>query len=324
MKQSELERVLTSLAHATGLEVCFYDLNFMTSELSDAQLPKDLLKHCSPYCMEVKQNSKAHKQCIDNEYKRIALASKTDKPFIHCCHAGLTDMVVPVRLGERLIGAIFIGQVWTPPEDAREKAIRRLVRTYKLDAEKLRKAASLNHHSTQAKLEALHPLVENICKYWELKERVFMKEPFQDTLTSLPSRLKVCDVSTRFIDTLKPTHPSIQKSLKILKNSYWDEVELPYIARKAGLSTSHFSRLFRTETSLTWRECLTRCRLEAVFYLSKRTALPVTKIAELLAYDSPASLMRMVKRETGLSTLALKSVQVAGWLLYPGITRDSY
>lgn len=169
-------------------------------------------------------------------------------------------------------------------------------------------------------------MVEGICKYWELKERVFLKDldAFADLSASLPSRLKVKDVSTRFLDTLKPSHPSIQKSLSVLKDSYWDEITLPYIAGRAGLSASHFTRLFRTETSLSWRECLIRCKLEAIFYLTKRTSLPVSKMAELLAYDSPASLMRMVKRETGLSTLSLKSVQVFGWLLYPGVTRDSY
>lgn len=112
-EQSELERVLTSLASTTGLEVCFYDLGFLTSALSDARLSKDLLKHCSPYCMAVKHNPSAHQQCIKNEYNRIKMASKAGGPFIHRCHAGLTDMIVPVRIGERVIGAIFVGQAWT-------------------------------------------------------------------------------------------------------------------------------------------------------------------------------------------------------------------
>ncbi len=323
-EQSELEQVLTSLSLATGLEVCFYDLGFLTSDLSDARLSKDLLKHCSPFCMAVKHKPSAHQKCIKNEYARIEMAAKSDGPFLNRCHAGLTDMVVPVRLGDRVIGAVFIGQAWTPPQPAKEKHLRQLIREFKLDAKALRQAADKNSHTTQERLEALYPLVHSICKYWELKERVFLKDPLTDTPTSVLSRPRVCDITSRFLDTVKPSHPSIQKSLEILKESHWDEVSLPQIAQKAGLSPSHFSRLFRADTSMTWRECITRCRLETVLYLSKRTALSIARIAEILAYDSPASLMRMVKRETGMSILALKSIQPMGWLLYPGSSKSDY
>ncbi|MDQ8194805.1 PocR ligand-binding domain-containing protein [Coraliomargarita sp. SDUM461004] len=323
-EQSELEQVLTSLSIATGLEVCFYDLGFLTSNLSETQLHEDLLKHCSPFCMAVKQKPEAHQQCIKNEYARIQMAFKTDGPFIHSCHAGLTDMIVPVRLGERAIGAIFIGQAWMPPAAEQEANLSRLSQEFQLNQASLRRAADKNNYTTKERLKALYPLVLSICKYWELKERVFLKTTSSDSLLSDLSRPRVCDISTRFLDTMRSTHPSIQKSLEVLRGSHWDEISLPEIASKAGLSPSHFSRLFRTNTNMTWRECITRCRLETVLFLSKRTTFSITQIAEILAYDSPASLMRMVKRETGMSILALKSVQPMGWLLNPDSSKSDY
>lgn len=78
------------------------------------------------------------------------------------------------------------------------------------------------------------------------------------------------------------------------------------LAREAGLSAAHFSRVFRRFTGQSPKEFLLRARLARGQHLLRETAMTVTEIAERLGYSDVFFFSRQFKQKTGLSPLAYR------------------
>ncbi|MCB2342369.1 PocR ligand-binding domain-containing protein [Clostridium estertheticum] len=65
-------------------------------------------------CLSFTQSTKiGHDRCALSHKKCGEEATKTGKPYIHTCHAGLLDFAAPISVGDYHIGSILGGQVFT-------------------------------------------------------------------------------------------------------------------------------------------------------------------------------------------------------------------
>lgn len=69
------------------------------------------------------------------------------------------------------------------------------------------------------------------------------------------------------------------------------------LAALAGFSVSHFARLFRNFTGMTWYNYLNRQKIAHVERLLASTSLPITEIALLSGFNSLATFNRVFKLE---------------------------
>ncbi|MFB6467235.1 helix-turn-helix domain-containing protein [Cytobacillus sp. Hz8] len=116
--------------------------------------------------------------------------------------------------------------------------------------------------------------------------------------------------SLPFLDTNKETTPAkletdlgnpILAAMDYIRINYQKPIHLKEVANLVYLSPSHFSRLFKEVTEITFVEFLTNYRLEKSKQLLKITSIPIETIANLTGFTSAAYFATSFKRKEGQS-----------------------
>lgn len=102
-----IQTVIDHASSVIGLRICFHD------DLGLAQLPVSYCRHEHPACLRARKNDKA-RRCIDFDCAETHGAlRKNSEGRIHTCPYGLTEIAVPVSVGNVFAGALFAGPCWT-------------------------------------------------------------------------------------------------------------------------------------------------------------------------------------------------------------------
>lgn len=309
-----LETFLEEVERLTGMQVCIYDLNFFLNDTPKFTVPARLLIHNCRYCHFVKSDPKAFAKCIETENWRTERAGKLKRPLVHTCHAGVTDIILPVRVDGQQIGAVFIGQVFTRSSREMRKTLTALQARFGYKGEALEKAARTVHQVPLEDLKRTQPLLAAITDYLEQAEQLLALQreksawaQGQSAYEAMPEgEVAVEKIPTPSLDRLLPRvkdqqFASLQKAIRLIKGDYWRNPTCDAMARKVGMSSSHFSREFRKATGLTYRQCLLETRLNAAFYLIKRNRFTIEEAATTVGYENGCSLQRAFKTFTGLT-----------------------
>jgi len=64
------------------------------------------------FCMDLTRSTKGgNKRCVECDRRGGQQASKTGRPYVYKCHAGLMDFAAPIMLEDKQIGSILGGQI---------------------------------------------------------------------------------------------------------------------------------------------------------------------------------------------------------------------
>jgi AraC-type DNA-binding domain-containing proteins len=313
--QPVLERFIRAVERITGLKICVYDLIYFTSNNDRLSLPTHRREHCSAYCLKIKSNPEAWKRCRHDEYYRASEAHRRNAPFVHTCHAGLTDLVVPIREGTRQIGAIYLGQCQTIGQRRTKGILKRLHRDFGFDEAELSSILAERPCLNRQALCSHGDLLTGICDYIELAESLQEYRRYQsEKLSNRSGSIPMEQIPTFFLDQLKPHTAPIRKAVELLRTSYWKKISHSTIAREIGLSASHFTREFQKQTGLSFRRCVVMARVSAAYFLLKQTSLNLGEIADRLGYENISSLGRAFRSQVGASPRELLRIQPPPWL----------
>ena len=98
--------------------------------------------------------------------------------------------------------------------------------------------------------------------------------------------------------------PPVRVACEHMTASYEQhDLDLRQIARRAGLSPSHFSRVFRASTGYTPMQYLKEVRLRQGRYLLERTDLRVGEVAWSVGYKDPLHFSRVFREHFGTSPM---------------------
>lgn len=98
-------------------------------------------------------------------------------------------------------------------------------------------------------------------------------------------------------------HQKVQQVARYLQENYAEQVSLELLSKKFFISSSYLSRNFKEVTGLTVGEYLTLQRIRQSRRLLESGEHTVTRIAELVGYDSITYFERVFKKYTGRSPL---------------------
>jgi len=93
-----------------------------------------------------------------------------------------------------------------------------------------------------------------------------------------------------------PTHPYIKKVLKIIHTNYAMDITLDAIADLLNLSDAYISRLFKEQMGISFKQYLTKYRLNKIKDLLVSSNKSITHIASLTGYQSANQLTRIFKK----------------------------
>ncbi len=256
-----LQRFPDTFFQLTGLYTSIVDTNgeFVTSARGQCE-----------FCLimagiEKKSNVS---QCWNSNVSACQNVLTKKKPLIYQCYAGLTEIIVPILVNGKPIGAVITGQIRVQGKSPRSPSYRpqgkpMLVR--KLDAA-YKNVLEINESQLQAAADLLSLLINYIFKI-EFELLTLSEVNRQCTYTQ-----EIVGKATAFID----------------EHYAKRDITLNKVAEIVHLSPFYFSHIFKKELNTTFIDYLTKVRLrEAVRLLKEDIQKSVKEIAFTIGYEDP-------------------------------------
>jgi AraC-like DNA-binding protein len=234
----------------------------------------------SPFCELLNLCKSACNACIDTN-RRLMSEAEVNGPSSCHCFAGLCATAVPVKMGSSVIGFLKTGQVFskTPTEGDFDNLLGAIGRKTLEEgmAEKLKQAYQQTRTVDPERYQSMVKLLQS----------------FSEQLGQHAESLAIIDEGS------EPA--AIAKARKFIHSNLDQPLPLGQVARQAGLSESHFCRLFKDSTGLTLTDYVNRSRVE----WAKRELLKpeerISEIAFLIGYQSLSQFNRSFARIVGQS-----------------------
>ena len=269
----EYERAFTE---ATGLPVALRPIETW-------QLPLHGKRHEGPWCALMAARSRSCAQCLQVQEQLAQQA--TCEPHTITCGAGLCETMVPVLLGERLIGYLQTGQVFpkAPTEKQFERTVKLMAeRGVAADREEMREA----YFSTRTFPARQH---ESVVKLLAI---------FAQHLSILSNQILVRQ------ENAEP--PVITKAKKFIEEHQSEDLSLADVAKAVNTSSFYFCKMFRKITGINFTDYLSRLRIERAKNLLLNPNLRISEIAYEVGFQSLTHFNRVFKRIVGQAPTAFR------------------
>lgn len=148
----ELRRLLKDFYELAHIRITVFD-----SELNElVSYPEE----CAPFCRIIRATQQGRLACAKCDKEACAAASRQSRAYVYRCHAGLTEAVMPLRVGNMAAGYLLFGHIFSyESEEEGWEAIRRCCEAYPADSDALQEAlGQCPHVSREYILSAAHIL----------------------------------------------------------------------------------------------------------------------------------------------------------------------
>lgn len=234
-------------------------------------------KHENAFCALLAERAGSLSVCLQAHDQMIRHTSTL--PHTITCPFGLTETAVPLKLGEKVIGYLRIGQV-------------------------LRKAPSrADTAKVQKTLEDCGvPFTADIRAAWE-QTPLIPAEKYSGTVRLLVFFAEQLSALSNQLMTERNNAepPLVEKARDYIDKHKGDDISLNDVATGAGASVFHFCKVFHRATGLTFTDYLARVRAEDARALLLNPNKRVSEVAYEVGFQSLTQFNRTFKRVFGQS-----------------------
>ena len=264
----EYERAFTE---ATGLPIALRPVDSW-------QLPLHGKQNEGPFCALMAERSRSCGSCLE-VYEKMTQAA-AEEPATSVCPAGMSDTVVPVRLGDRLIGFLQTGQIFRkPPTQQQFERTAQLLAKWgvNVDLARLRQAYFATRVVPAKQLEAVIKLLSIFAQH----------------LSVLSNQILVRQ------ENAEPPH--IRRAKAYMQEHHTEKLSLGQVAKSVNCSPFYFCKMFKKATGLNFTDYLSRIRIERAKNLLLNPNLRVSEIAFEVGFQSLTHFNRVFKDTVGQS-----------------------
>lgn len=277
----EVQEFMHDFLEATGLEMRFLDSLGRCGEAEPGP-------YACALCERLQADAAGRRVCT--RFTQALLQEAATEGTTQRCDAGLHETVVPVHLGGQDVGYFVFGPMADP--EAGRVALNRASHLLgcagvSLTTVELAALTSTAPVAGSSRRESLRRLVTA----WVDR---FTRE-FGQHLARPPAELPV----------------AIEQVCRYVRNHYAGPIDVARLARHAGLSAGHLSRLFHRSTGLRLVDYVARVRLEHAREALAGTSRPITEIAHACGFGSLSQFNRLFRRVTGHSPRELRRAAAA-------------
>jgi AraC-like DNA-binding protein/ligand-binding sensor protein len=242
------------------------------------QAPMHGAKHVNPFCLLMEARSKSCAACLQLQ-QRVEAEAAAGATTLEC-FAGLSESLVPVRLGERTIAYLQTGQVFLrrPSEKQFRAAVAQLAK-WKADVD----------------LGPLHAAF--------FQTRVLTRAHYEATVRLLASfALHLSLVTNELMLKEAATEPPAVGLARAFMAEHLDEpLSLRQVAQAAHMSAFYFCKIFKASVGLTFTAYLARTRVERAKQLLLNRQTRVSEAAFAAGFQSLSQFNRVFRRIVGES-----------------------
>jgi AraC-like DNA-binding protein/ligand-binding sensor protein len=283
----ELIQTLTTSRLYQEYERAFSDATGLPLSLRPVeswQLPHHGKRAENLFCSLLAQKSKACGACL--QVQQELSEGLNGEPKVVTCPAGLCDMAIPVRLGERLIGLLVTGQVLRKrPTEAQYDKVAKLLGQWGFEPE-------------AADLRAAY-FGTRVLNVKEQEAVLKLLGIFAQHLSILCNQLVVQQ------ENAEP--PMIRRAKEFIAAHHGEELSLGLVAKAVNSSAYYFCKMFKRYTGLNFTDYLCRVRIEKARNLLLNPNLRISEIAFESGFQSLTHFNRVFKRINGQSPTEYRS-----------------
>ncbi len=253
---------------ATGLPLALRPLEYW-------QLEHHQKTNENGFCALLAQRPATLAVCLQSHEEIIRHTGS--KPCTETCPFGLTETSVPVRLGEKTIGFLRIGQV---------------LRRSAIPSDRRRAATTLSKCGV--------PFTGNIRKAWEATT-IIPKDKYgaiARLLTFFAEQLSAL-VNQIVLEKQSAEPLLVRKAREYIAQHKTESLSLAAVAQASGASVFHFCKIFKKTTGLRFTEYVGRVRLEDAKTQLLDPNRRISEIAYDVGFQSLTQFNRVFKRVFG-------------------------
>lgn len=242
----------------------------------------------NPFCRILNEQNRCP-ECVRAAHCIVTEAK--DKPKAFSCFAQLSETAVPVIAGQVPVAYLTTGQVFTQQvgDSDWENIEARLVEMGKEENEitRLREAWSATRQIEPDQYRGMVALLSVFAGHLsELAEKIVLQERQSEPDT-------------------------VVKARQYVSAHLADRIELGDVARHVGMSVHHFCRVFKQATGLTFKQYLTRRRVEWAKCRLRKPDARVTEIAYDVGFGSLSQFNRSFQQIVGSSPTEWRQRELA-------------
>lgn len=196
------------------------------------------------------------------------------------CFAGLTDVAVPVMIGDRHVATLLSGQVFRREATERDFALVAKMLGKDHDEAWLRDARQAYFATPVVTADRFQAIIQLLGMFAQF----------------------VADFASRQVVATAATEPAAVTSAKEYVQAHLEEpITLERVVAHVGVSRFYFCKLFKKSTGLTLTEYVARVRIEKAKSLLVDPSLRVSEIAYAAGFGSIPQFNSVFKRYLGMA-----------------------
>jgi len=266
------EKILTEY-HSILYRLAGIPMDFASSDGQCLKLCPE--HHQNPLCKLIRACPEGRKKCEMNDASALSEARIKKESVIYTCHAGFTDIGVPLFINNNFIGCVTAGQILKGRPTLKSfSKFKELTSDLNLDASDidLKELFFRTLYLDEEKLQAIVDLISLVSNYIvdsQSKLLFFEKIHEKDKIS----------VIRRYIEKRCRSKISIEDA-----------------AAHVFLSTSRFSHLFKKEVGTSFVQYLNRFRIEKAKELLSNTSMRITEISVESGFTNLTHFNRIFKK----------------------------
>lgn len=297
MKYARITELLKHLESTCHAQICIKDFaGFIPINRELEQAIQPYLSHTNPYCMFVKQEKSRYMKCLCGMRPLHDKCILQNDGFWGLCHAGLREYVVPIRLDDKVLGCIQIGD-FPGMEEVSVKLMQRLFRHCDTsDKETAAKLLESQRSTIQVSIEQLRPVLHLLADHLALTYVEF--KPVTTKLQINPDRESAEDII-------------VSTAIKYIKENYANKIMVKQIAQICHCCESHISHIFSHHTGVSISTYINKVRVEHAKHYLLISAYRIVEIASMVGFADPNYFTRVFTELIAISPSEFRRRYVA-------------
>ena len=267
-----------------GLLKDFYAISHIRITVFDENLTElvSYPERVAPYCAVIRGTSKGFDACMACDRAACASAAKKHRTTIYQCHAGLTEAVTPLYVGEILVGYLLFGHVFSyPTHEAGWAEIEKRCEPYHVNERMLKEAVFEANIIEKDYVRSAAQILHAVASCLILEHMAALKE----------------DLIAVRLDSYLTAH-------------FTEDLSAPQISEFLGIGKTQLYELSKQLYGCGIAEKIRRMRMEkAKQLLLEHKKMPLSEIASECGFQDYNYFITVFTREVGHSPIAWKKAQ---------------
>lgn len=263
--KTRIQRTLNDFAMVIGLPISFFDTK-KTMVLS--------FNKQQEFCKKLQSVPENLVKCWECDWQSILESEKRNAPYIYTCHAGLSEVVIPVKIENRVMSYVMFGEF-------------------------------VSGGTMDRKWEQIIELLDlgNLDKH-ELKEKFMKLKHFPDyeTVHSYIRLFSGCMqhcVCEGFIRQHYPT--KLEEALELVQSNLHKPINVNSMATKLNISSVYLNTLMNREMGISPGRFIIREKMKKAALLLSNDCMSITEVAHRVGVQDLGYFSRVFKKTYGVT-----------------------